>query len=274
VTVLEIPNQKGESDKHATPSLLAAALFAAIQDENLGNLHVDPKYLMITRSDESAIKDESDASVDNDLKHFFGILSEDEVKWAIIIVGVTALIILVIIQACFMICARKNKEKRTPKDNKQIPNSHWKDYAAATASSAYSYENFAANDDPDGSMKPHIAGNGHNHNVKQNLKQQSGGKQYSNNKNLNENNKMPPYQGYSATLERNPQSHSHRNHGYSSAYATHDRTKEPYYRHHHVHPSYSHSLQPDFYFMPHQRRYSGEVVRVFVDYNNPQYIPK
>jgi hypothetical protein len=28
------------------------------------------------------------------------------------------------------------------------------------------------------------------------------------------------------------------------------------------------SLQPDFYFMPHQRRYSGEVVRVFVDYDN------
>lgn len=29
------------------------------------------------------------------------------------------------------------------------------------------------------------------------------------------------------------------------------------------------SLQPDFYFMPHQRRYSGEIVRVFVDYDNP-----
>ena len=25
---------------------------------------------------------------------------------------------------------------------------------------------------------------------------------------------------------------------------------------------------PDCYFLPHQRRYSGEVVRVFVDYNN------
>lgn len=25
--------------------------------------------------------------------------------------------------------------------------------------------------------------------------------------------------------------------------------------------------QPDFYFMPSQRKYSGEVVRVFVDYN-------
>lgn len=27
-------------------------------------------------------------------------------------------------------------------------------------------------------------------------------------------------------------------------------------------------LQPDFYFMPSQRKYSGEVVRVYVDYNN------
>lgn len=26
-------------------------------------------------------------------------------------------------------------------------------------------------------------------------------------------------------------------------------------------------MQPDFYFMPSQRKYSGEVVRVFVDYN-------
>jgi len=33
-------------------------------------------------------------------------------------------------------------------------------------------------------------------------------------------------------------------------------------------------LQPDFYFMPSQRRYSGEVVRVYVDYNNPNYTGK
>lgn len=30
----------------------------------------------------------------------------------------------------------------------------------------------------------------------------------------------------------------------------------------------SHDMQPDFYFMPSQRKYSGEVVRVYVDYNN------
>lgn len=28
-----------------------------------------------------------------------------------------------------------------------------------------------------------------------------------------------------------------------------------------------HDMQPDFYFMPSQRKYSGEVVRVYVDYN-------
>lgn len=31
---------------------------------------------------------------------------------------------------------------------------------------------------------------------------------------------------------------------------------------------YGHQMQPDFYFMPHQRKYSSDVVRVFVDYDN------
>ena len=29
-----------------------------------------------------------------------------------------------------------------------------------------------------------------------------------------------------------------------------------------------HQMQPDFYFMPHQRKYSSDVVRVFVDYDH------
>lgn len=39
-----------------------------------------------------------------------------------------------------------------------------------------------------------------------------------------------------------------------------------YYTHRPSHPNAE--LQPDFYFMPSQRKYSGEVVRVYVDYNN------
>lgn len=36
-------------------------------------------------------------------------------------------------------------------------------------------------------------------------------------------------------------------------------------RHSSGHPP---QVNPDFYFMPSQRKYEGEVVRVYVDYNN------
>lgn len=39
-----------------------------------------------------------------------------------------------------------------------------------------------------------------------------------------------------------------------------------YYTHRSARPN-GDQLQPDFYFMPSQRKYSGEVVRVYVDYN-------
>ena len=84
-----------------------------------------------------------------------------------------------------------------------------------------------------------------------------------------------PQKYLSATLERNPS--RMRGQEMSSAYGTHDRNGQfniPYNRNSYAHPSYVPQLQPDFYFMPHQRRYSGEVVRVFVDYNNPQFGPK
>lgn len=42
-----------------------------------------------------------------------------------------------------------------------------------------------------------------------------------------------------------------------------------YYTHRPPRPQ-NDQLQPDFYFMPSQRKYSGEVVRVYVDYNTPR----
>lgn len=44
-----------------------------------------------------------------------------------------------------------------------------------------------------------------------------------------------------------------------NGYYTQDRHRGP--------PRPHSELQPDFYFMPSQRKYSGEVVRVYVDYN-------
>lgn len=57
-----------------------------------------------------------------------------------------------------------------------------------------------------------------------------------------------------------------------AGYYTQDRRQRPNNKN-----AYNHSKQnssdrsgadtPDFYFMPSQRKYSGEVVRVYVDYN-------
>nr|CAD7259493.1 unnamed protein product [Timema shepardi] len=47
--------------------------------------------------------------------------------------------------------------------------------------------------------------------------------------------------------------------GHRNGYYTQDRNRGP--------PRQHSELQPDFYFMPSQRKYSGEVVRVYVDYN-------
>lgn len=138
-------------------------------------------------------------------------------------------------------------------------NSHYKDYSATTTSSAYSYENFAVQDDPDGvGYKP--MSNGKSNGLH---KPDSGKKKGS----KGSNNGLSNYN--SATVDRNDSKTS--TFGYPSAYATHDR-KDPNNTFRYI--SQPQPLTPDFYFMPHQRRYSGEVVRVFVDYNNPQFIPK
>lgn len=164
--------------------------------------------------------------------------------------------------------------------DKQAPNSHWKDYAQSNG--AYGYDNYGA-DDPDGFVKSNIQTCNENSNGKAsrqsaNQHQNSNKHHHHGNRNGNNDKLASSYQNYqSATLERNLSRdiHQYRNHGnYPSVYATQDR-RDPYYRQQTPHQTYSsHPLQPDFYFMPHQRRYSGEVVRVFVDYNNPQYIPK
>ena len=118
------------------------------------------------------------------------------------------------------------------------------------------YDNFGASDDTDAPLSTSARSSDKNNSKKQFYKNSA---------------EMMPQKYLSATLERQP-SRTNRPNDYPTAYATHDR--KDIYNRHFIQPSFSPQLQPDFYFMPHQRRYSGEVVRVFVDYNNPQFIPK
>jgi len=139
-----------------------------------------------------------------------------------------------------------------------MANSHYKDYSATTTSSAYSYENFAVTDDPDGLGYKQMNG------TKMNSRMENGVRK----KGPKSSNGCP---GYNLTVDRNMDSKTS-SFGYPSSHGTHERSKENNSAFRYLNQPQPRT--PDFYFMPHQRRYSGEVVRVFVDYNNTPYIPK
>lgn len=56
---------------------------------------------------------------------------------------------------------------------------------------------------------------------------------------------------------------------YAEGYYTQDRRRNNSRSHHQMEDAATGAAmdKPDFYFMPSQRKYSGEVVRVYVDYN-------
>lgn len=55
---------------------------------------------------------------------------------------------------------------------------------------------------------------------------------------------------------------------YNEGYYTQDRRRNNSRSHHQTDDANTNPMdKPDFYFMPSQRKYSGEVVRVYVDYN-------
>jgi hypothetical protein len=146
-----------------------------------------------------------------------------------------------------------------------LPNSAWKDYSAANTN--YAFEAFEAEEKPQGHTgtlpsngssrapvvqhKPLIAMPHHN------------GSHYADTRSL----QRPRGGGYQmpGPLERTTYSlprTAHQAGGTGpphNGYYTQDRHRGP--------PRGHSELQPDFYFMPSQRKYSGEVVRVYVDYN-------
>ncbi|KAH6941636.1 hypothetical protein HPB50_021000 [Hyalomma asiaticum] len=147
------------------------------------------------------------------------LLQHEQIKLYAIVGAVAALVFLLLVQAASMACRRKLRTQPPPPNReKLLTSSHWKDYST-TASSNYSYENFALR--PDEDLGPPAG--------------------------------AP--RAASVTYDRGP---ARAPPPATNPYATGQR-RQPQ------------EMNPDFYFMPHQRRYSGEVVRVFVDYSNPEY---
>lgn len=132
------------------------------------------------------------------------------------------------------------------KKEKQLVSPPYKDYSATTTSSAYSYENFAVTDDPDGLS------------YKASMNKLNGRSESK--KKLHKINSPFSDKTFAGISDRMYESKT-TSFGYPSVYGTHDRKENNSHRFSQTQPS------PDFYFMPHQRKYSGDVVRVHVDYN-------
>ncbi|XP_076307349.1 uncharacterized protein LOC143223350 [Tachypleus tridentatus] len=247
---------------------LSMKLNETIKKGYIGTLQVDPAYLKIQSA--SRVQELNP----NEIPFGQGTTNLDSsgdgnTKVYIIIGGIAALVLLVAIQASCMIY-RDRRNCQTSHVKEKLINSHWKDYA--TASSNYSYENFGMQEE-DGKVSKHPIGsvsNGSAVSKKSAVSHPSAnGKSSGRSGNIRP---LPPA-GQSHTLERMSSRHSDgfsNMSGYSNAYATHDRSL----RSTSSTLRAQQELQPDFYFMPHQRRYSGEVVRVFVDYSNPEYTGK
>lgn len=203
----------------AEPTEVAQALQAALQPGLLGAVRVNPSSLTVHSSNapESRPKQSAVPGVQAGSSP-----DTSQAKLYAVVAAVAALVLLLLVQAAAMACRRKRQpQPPAPNREKLLASSHWKDYST-TASSNYSYENFALRAEDD--LGPPAGA---------------------------------PHRPASATYERGstaavrPQ---------ANPYATTQRTQHQ-----------PQELNPDFYFMPHQRRYSGEVVRVFVDYSNPEY---
>ncbi|KAI5708088.1 hypothetical protein M8J77_016174 [Diaphorina citri] len=92
------------------------------------------------------------------------------------------------------------------------------------------------------------------------------GGHYADTRSLQRRGPQPPYPGHGPGNTYSLPRQASSNHGLAShpgGYYTHQRPSKSL-----MTSSDSPQLQPDFYFMPSQRKYSGEVVRVYVDYNN------
>lgn len=129
-----------------------------------------------------------------------------------------------------------------------IPNSAWKDYSANTN---YAFDAFEAEE------KKQM--NGKNRSETLPSKNHHGRPQRPQGRPPSVPNQAPGYMGDTRSLQRPrgayPPGNLERS-TFSLPRTAYDRSRP------------NQDMQPDFYFMPSQRKYSGEVVRVYVDYNN------
>lgn len=179
---------------------------------------------------------------------------EDDTRWFSstrlygIVAAIAALVLLVVTQAVCTIYKTRGKSSSNQKEQ-LIPSSAWKDYSAVNTN--YAFE--AYDESGKASILPAKSPPGH---ISASQMEKQG---------------HPGGSSYTKSLQRSQQ-HGRNPAGNEMNTRSLPRTSQHQsapvnYQGYYTHRPHS-ELQPDFYFMPSQRKYSGEVVRVYVDYNN------
>ncbi|XP_018044703.1 PREDICTED: uncharacterized protein LOC108684748 isoform X3 [Atta colombica] len=243
---------KGRSLKPADTDLEAEkALREAVVKGQVGIFGVDPQYLVVRTPRVNDIQTEDE----NDRPPSATDLFLGATKFYIVVGCVAALLALALLQASCTIY--RSSRKRATKE-RLIASNAWKDYASG-ANTNFAFEAFETEEK---APPPPISS------LPRTREMTSNGMTGMNSTDAVEgpNRMVGPRATYSLPRAPGARHSVPIQHGYY----TQDR------RDHYGRPkSMQHNPgiatqanQPDFYFMPSQRKYSGEVVRVYVDYNN------
>lgn len=235
-----------------TTTAAEKALKEVLVTGKVGALSVDPQYLVIKAP---RISEENEV-VNEDNRVFKSTFLLSETKLYILIGCVAALVALALLQASCTLY--KSSRKRSTKD-RLIGNNAWKDYSSG-ANTNFGFESFETEEKthpPPVSSLPRpreMTGNGTSlgHDTIE-----------------GPNRIVSPRATYS--LPRAPGSRQNVATPMQPGYYTQDRRNQ-YQRSKGLQGTTNNvtaqANQPDFYFMPSQRKYSGEVVRVYVDYES------
>eukprot|EP00092_Neocalanus_flemingeri_P024776 GFUD01026865.1.p1 GENE.GFUD01026865.1~~GFUD01026865.1.p1 ORF type:complete len:678 (-),score=153.52 GFUD01026865.1:380-2230(-) len=221
-----------KNEYEAVPEALTVeeALQQTVEGGRVGNLDVDPNSLSL--DDVVSTEDESKG---RELTN----TQVPNVKLYVVVACIAALVLVAIIQASCTIFKMSRRGSSVQKE-KLLGQSQWKDYSGAThppPHNNYAYDAFES-DDPKG------------------WQQQQNASRHSYDRHSRGNTHSLPRGGHGG---HHPPQHA----AYPMGYSSFDRRAGGFTSR----PPGPADFPPDHYFMPSQRKYSGEVLRVYVDYN-------
>uniref|UniRef100_A0A1B0CTC1 Putative drebrin n=1 Tax=Lutzomyia longipalpis TaxID=7200 RepID=A0A1B0CTC1_LUTLO len=227
-------------DEMREGKIVKRAISDSLATGKIGSLSVDPNYLDFEPIEYITNREDEKGS------SFFQL---SETRLYTVLGCILALIIVALLQVTCTIY-KTSRKKHNQKDQ-LIPNSAWKDYSSNTN---YAFDAFGEPEEKNGKSRSRTSSS------QQTLpmSHSPGKTQYYDNTRNGTNSR--PQNGVGGNESRTAiQQQQH-----LSGYYTQDRrSRQPHYQ-----QSMSSNVDtPDFYFMPSQRKYSGEVVRVYVDYN-------